>query len=519
MATARQDLTRREGVQADAEQFRLLVESVKDYAIFLLTPEGRVASWNAGAAAIKGYRSDEIIGQHFSRFYEPESIVRGWPDHELTVAKAEGRFEDEGWRLRKDGTRFWASVVITALYDPTGELRGFAKVTRDLTARRNFEELQRSERRMNEFLAMLAHELRNPLAPMRTALDILARTRDDPKVVGLTLDMFSRQLGHLTHLVDDLLDVARITSGKVALRFEAVDLNDLVRERVMAFQPQFESRGQSLTLSVPDLPTPLQADPTRLSQVVSNLLANAHKFSGKGGRTSVVVRHEMGHAMLEISDDGVGIEPHLLPLIFELFVQGERGLDRPEAGLGLGLTLVKRLVDMHGGTVVATSKGAGQGSTFSIKLPMQLIPARRPLAIASSQSGVRLRVMVVEDNADIANSMALLLGVLGHDAEIARDGVEALNMASTFVPDVVLLDIGLPRMNGYDVARSLRALPTLRRTLLVACTGYGRDDDRERAREAGFDHHATKPVTAETLVEILRKAEARIGDAGVNETQ
>jgi PAS domain S-box-containing protein len=498
----------------DAEQFRLLVDSVRDYAIFILTPEGRVATWNAGAQAIKGYAAHEIIGEHFSRFYEAEAIARGWPEHELGIAKAEGRFEDEGWRVRKDGTKFWASVIITALFAPDGELRGFAKVTRDLTVRRRIEDLQRGERRTNEFLATLGHELRNPLATMRTALDIALRSQHDAATLQKSLGMFSRQMVYLTRIVDDLLDIARVTSGKVALKLDTIDLNELVHERIAAFRPLFAERNQDLLASLPEEPSPVRADPVRLAQVVSNLLANAHKFTNQGGQVSVTLRHESPHALLEISDNGIGIEPHLLRMIFEPFVQGSQGLDRTSGGLGLGLALVKRLVEMLGGTVAATSRGPGLGSTFSVRLPMLSIAPRRQQQTSPAMATAQLRVMVVEDNPDIARSMETLLQILDHEVEVAHDGVTALRRAPDFQPDVVLVDIGLPHLNGYQVARALRTIPALKDNLLVACTGYGREDDKQAAMQAGFDRHVIKPVSADTLIEILAVAQERIRTAG-----
>jgi PAS domain S-box-containing protein len=496
---------------ADAEQFRLLVESVKDYAIFLLTPEGRVATWNAGAEAIKGYLATEIVGQHFSRFYEAEAVARGWPQHELALALANGRFEDEGWRVRKDGSRFWASVVITALRGNDGALAGFAKVTRDLTTRRRVEELQRSERRMNEFLAMLAHELRNPLAPMRAALDLAARAPSDDGVQQYARDLLLRQLAHLTRLVDDILDVGRITSGKVTLKLEPLDLGDILSTSAQNLQPLLESRGQSIDVELPEAPTPILADPTRMAQVVSNLLSNAHRYGVERGRVAIKLRHDGDAALFEVSDDGIGIPPHLLPLVFEPFVQGERGLDRGEGGLGIGLTLVKRLVEMHGGSVAATSAGVGCGSTFSVRLPMRADRAERPRAPdAIGSAPQQLRVLVVDDNDDVARSTAMLLGMLGHEVDTASDGLQAIERASASTPDVVLLDIGLPRMDGYEVARALRLLPQLRGTTLVACTGYGREEDREKALAAGFDRHAVKPVGLETLTSILADVATRI---------
>jgi len=494
----------------DAEHFRLLVESVKDYAIFMLTPEGHVATWNRGAAAIKGYAAEEIIGQHFSRFYEPEAIARGWPDHELTLAKLNGRFEDEGWRLRKDGTRFWASVVISPLYSPAGELQGFAKVTRDLTARLKFEDLQRSERRTNEFLAMLAHELRNPLAPMQTMLDLALMPGAHVDVQG-TLAVFQRQVSHLTRMVNDLLDVGRVTTGKLELHFEPTDLNDVVNESAQTFAAVFDRKKQSLTLDLPPEGTPVLVDRTRLAQVVSNLLANANKFTEEGGHVSISVRKEKGNALLEMTDDGRGIEPHFLSLIFEPFVQGQPAtLHRTSGGLGLGLTLVKRIVELHGGTIAAVSPGAGQGSKFSVRLPLHEAPLARPHVVVPAPKTRSLRVLVVDDNEEIAGALAMLVRSLGHQVDVAHDGVKALVQAAAFQAEVVLLDIGLPHMNGFDVARALRTLPAMQGTTIVACTGYGGEADKEQSVKAGFDSHLIKPVRIDQLLAVFASADARI---------
>jgi len=496
--------------QSDAELFRLLVESVKDYGIFMLDPEGRVATWNAGAEAIKGYAAHEIIGRHFSTFYEPDAVARGWPDHELRMAKTFGRFEDEGWRLRKDGSRFWASIVITALFDGDRNIRAFAKVTRDLTARLRLEELQRSERRVNDFLAMLGHELRNPLAPMRTALDIAERAPDDPAAARFSRDVFSRQLTHVTRLVDDLLDLGRITRDKIELKLETLDLNQLARDAVAVILPQAQSREQRLEITLPNRPTPIRGDATRMAQVVWNLLSNANKYTPAGGSIRLDVRHDDGHALLEVSDTGIGIGPELLPMIFEPFVQGERPLDRQAGGLGIGLTLARRLVELHRGSLAAASAGPDRGTTFSVRLPML------PVEMVSTQNGADasatpepLRVLLVDDNDDVLQSMAMLVRMIGHEVAMARDGRQALALATSFAPDVVLLDIGLPGMSGYDVSRALRARDPTRNALIVACTGYGRDDDRERSAEAGFDRHAVKPLSADLLLEIFAQATER----------
>ena len=495
--------------QSDGELFRLLVESVKDYGIFMLDPEGRVATWNAGAESMKGYAAHEIIGYHFSRFYEPEAVARGWPDHELEMAKAHGRFEDEGWRVRKDGSRFWASIVITALRAPDGTLRGFAKVTRDLTARLRIEELQRSGRRVNEFLAMLGHELRNPLAPMRTALDIAERAPDDPAVARFSRDVFSRQLKHITRLVDDLLDVGRITSNKIQLKLDVVDLNQIARDAVATLQPLCDASGQTLRVSLPDKPTYILADATRIAQIAWNLLANANKYTPAGGTITLTVTGDGQHALLDVADTGIGMGPDLLPLIFEPFVQGERALDRQGGGLGIGLTLARRLAELHGGTLAATSPGKDRGSTFSVRLPMHSPNASGEHGASRSLPRSPLHVLVVDDNPDVLQSMAMLVRLLGHEVQTAPDGRQAIAAAQRFAPDVVLLDIGLPGMNGYEVARALRALPESAAALIVACTGYGREDDRLRSSEAGFDRHAVKPLPVDVLTEIFAESAER----------
>lgn len=484
------------------EVFRLLVESVVDYGIFMLDPKGYVSSWNAGAERIKGYKASEIIGRHFSTFYTQEAKDRGWPEHELTVARREGRFEDEGWRVRKDGTTFWANVVITAVRDDTGRLIGFAKVTRDLTQRKRVEELEAAERRINEFLAMLGHELRNPLAPIRNAVAILrsGSKNDAERAAGV----IERQVGLLTRLVDDLLDVSRITSGKIDLRRDTVDLAGPVLAAIEAVRPAMDRRRQSFDVHHDGSPMPVVGDQTRLTQIVVNLLDNASKYTPHGGHISLTLAHTEAHAFIRVKDDGLGIAPDLLPRMFDLFVQGDRGLDRSQGGLGLGLTLVQRLVHMHQGTVTATSKGANQGSEFEVRLPLAMARPKRDtekaVGLARPPS---LRVLVVDDNADSAETMSTLVSIWGHDVYMAHDAKSALEAARAHSPQVVLLDIGLPEISGYEVAAQLRQIPGLDKATLIAMTGYGQEDDRLRAKEAGFAHHLTKPVNPEALRELL----------------
>jgi PAS domain S-box-containing protein len=500
------DLTERrrheEELRESEERFRLLVEGVQDYAMFMLDPGGHIISWNVGAERIKGYTAQEIIGSHFSRFYPEDALDRGWPEHELAMARRDGRFEDEGWRLRKDGTRFWANVVITAIYDPDRTLRGFAKVTRDLTERRRIEALEEEGRRINEFLAMLGHELRNPLAPIRNAVSVLEAGEGTDARATSAREIIGRQVAHLGRIVDDLLDVGRINTGKISIQHERLDLASLIRAVVDTVRGQFDAKGVHLEVTTPSTPLHVLGDPTRLSQVVLNLLANAQKYTPAGGHVRLELTRDGRFAQLCVADDGIGMPPELLPRIFDLFVQGERGLDRGEGGLGIGLTLVRRLVELQGGTVSASSKGIGHGSEFTVRLPT--VPEKAGDAAEGGKTppataAVSRRVLVVDDNQDGAESLAVLLGFWGHDARVATDGPQALAAAAEHAPDVVLLDIGLPGMSGYAVAERLRGSGAL----LIATTGYGRPEDAERAKQAGFAAHLVKPVDPERLKQIL----------------
>ncbi|HEY3566443.1 MAG TPA: PAS domain S-box protein [Thermoanaerobaculia bacterium] len=512
-AKVTRDLTDRrrqeELLRESEERFRLLMESVKDYAIFMLDPEGRVTSWNHGAELIKGYTAKEILGQHFSVFYPADALARGWPEHELQMARAEGQFEDEGWRVRKDGSLFWANVVITALFDRERRLRGFAKITRDLTERKRIEALEEADLRRNEFLAMLSHELRNPLAPIKNALSVMRLSGVSEPSLDWARTVVERQVSHLTRLVDDLLDVSRIAVGKITLQRKPLDLSQVVTAAVEASRPLIDSRGHWLTVVVPQEPVPVEGDLTRLAQTLMNLLNNAAKYTPSGGEIRLSVEKEEGMAVIRVRDTGVGITADLLPKIFELFTQGERALDRSEGGLGIGLTLAQRLVKLHGGSIEALSEGPDRGSEFVIRLPLTAVPvsssaaSRKP---AEDRPAGSRRVLVVDDNGDAAESLETLLQLWGHQARSALDGKEALIQVAAFEPEIILLDIGLPGMDGYEVARQIRALPAGRSSLIVAVTGYGRSSDRLQSQEAGFDHHLVKPVQPEVLQELIASA-------------
>jgi PAS domain S-box-containing protein len=821
--------------RASEERFRLLVEGTKDCAIVMLDASGRIESWNPGAESIKGYRADEIIGQSYSRFFTEEDARTGKPQHILELAVAQEEYEEEAWRVRKDGSRFWASVLVTALKDKEGKLRGFAKITRDVTARKNAEEqarrlaeeraarqaaeaageiirqqqqqlkvtldsigdaviatdalgritllnpvarrltgwdgeeavgqplptvfnikneltgrpaenpvgrvlregvvvglanhtaltardgtvrpvedsaapikdetgktlgvvlvfhdvterrrgeqtarflaeasavlaalgdfhrtlqkvarlavpffadwcvvdmletdgslsrvamahadpvrlqwardrirrfapdpqaaqgvwsvlrtgqsylvpditesflsetvrdqelqsitralglrsyiavpiqlrakvmgvmtfvaaesgrryapadltvaqdlgqrvgialenthlyreLQETDRRKDDFLAMLAHELRNPLAPIRNAVHILRQRDVDDDTASRVKEMMERQLQHLARLVDDLLDMSRITRGMIELRREPVAIATIVARAVETAQPEIDAQGHHLHIALASQPLWVDGDPIRLTQVLSNLLTNSAKYMERSGDIWLSAEQQEQEVVLCVRDAGVGIAPELLPHIFDLFVQAERGLGRTKGGLGIGLTLVRRLVEMHGGKICARSEGLGKGSEFIVRLPV-LAPGRELSDIQVNANDVetkepipRRRVLVVDDHPDAAESLAMLLRISGQEVHIAHDGTSALEIAQSYQLDMIFLDIGMPVMDGYEVARRLRQMSSGRDVFLVALTGWGQEDDRRRSTVAGFDFHLVKPVEPDILTELL----------------
>jgi PAS domain S-box-containing protein len=772
-----------EALRISEERFRLLVEGSKDHAIFMLDPEGRVASWNAGAQRIKQYRAEEIIGQHFSRFYPAEGAGAEEAERALRLAAAEGRYEEEGWRLRKDGSRFWANVVITALWDERGNLRNFSKITRDMTERKQAEDnarrlmeeaaarraaedhaaalwqeqerlrvtlysigdgviatdaqgrttllnpvaealtgwrsaqamgrpleeifnivhemtrqqienpvasvlregtivglanhtvlisrdgterliadsaapirnedgqvvgvvlvfrdvterrkseqaarsnqeilqlvhkigkighwdwnsltdennwspeiealyglppggfegsyqawakllhpddlpkaeddvrraletgeyfsefrviwpdgsvhwletraqvfrdrhdrpvrimgvnmditerkrqeeaLRDADRRKNEFLATLAHELRNPLAPIRTGLQIL-RLTNERAAWEEAREMMERQLGQMVRLVDDLLDISRITSNKLELRKARISLAAVIENAIETARPLIDAKGHSFTPTLPPQSVYLDADLTRLAQVFWNLLNNAAKYTDPGGSIELSAACQAHEVVVTVRDSGIGIPADAIPNLFIIFSQVDHSLERSQGGLGIGLALVKGLVEMHGGSVAVRSAGAGRGSEFVVRLPLAEGRPHESDTPAQEIKGqqARQRILVVDDNRDAAATLARLLTLLGHDTRTAHDGLEALDVAMAFQPDVVLLDIGMPKLNGFDVASRMRQQPWGKNAVLVACTGWGHEEDRRRSHEAGFNYHMVKPVDAAAIKKLL----------------
>jgi signal transduction histidine kinase/CheY-like chemotaxis protein len=367
--------------------------------------------------------------------------------------------------------------------------------------------LRDADRRKDVFLAMLAHELRNPLAPIRNSVQIFRAIGPPTSELQWATEVIDRQVHQMTRLVDDLLDVSRITTGKIELRRTRVELAAVVNAAVEASRPLIEKRGHDLVVILPREPAFLEADSARLSQVLMNLLNNAAKYTDGNGRISVTAERIEDQIRISVKDTGIGIPRDMLPHVFEMFTQVERSLERAEGGLGIGLTLVQRLVEMHGGTVEARSEGPGKGSEFIVQLPSLREETDQPpeghMDSENLAPQIKRRILVVDDNRDSAESLVVLLRMMGNEVRTAHDGLEAVETASEFYPDVILLDIGLPKLDGYEVARRVRQNPAAGKTVLIALTGWGQEEDRRRSREAGFDHHLTKPIDFDTLQELL----------------
>ncbi len=367
---------------------------------------------------------------------------------------------------------------------------------------RGAEALREADRRKSEFLATLAHELRNPLAPIRNGLELLRLAETKPALQANVRAMMERQVGHMVHLINDLLDIARVSSGKVVLKVERLALQDVVASAIETSLPQIESSGHTLAVDLPPDPLPIEADTVRLSQVLSNLLSNAAKYTPQGGRVTVAARREGDEVVIVVSDTGIGIAAESLPEVFEMFTQVSRSIDRAKGGLGIGLALVRHLVQLHGGSVAAASAGVGQGSSFTVRLPAG-IDAGREAPAQPVRMGTwpprRLRVLVADDNVDAADTLCALLHFGGHFTRVAHDGEEAVRLAAELQPHVAFLDIGMPHLDGYGAARAIRALPGLASVRLVALTGWGAQEDRRRSQEAGFDAHLLKPAVPEEV--------------------
>jgi PAS domain S-box-containing protein len=498
------------------ERFRTLFEQAPGIIAVLRGPDHVFELTNQSYLQLIGHR--QLVGKR-ARDALPEVAGQGFFELLDRVYTSGEPFVGHAspLRLQREPNGPLEERYIDFIYqpirDPSGGVSGIFVEGSDVTLRKQIEdELRAANRQKDQFLAMLAHELRNPLAPIMTAAQLLRMGRLDEKSVSNASEIIVRQATHMTDLVNDLLDVSRVTRGLVALEKDELDLNVIVAAAVEQVRPLVDARRHSLTLKLSGQPAHVIGDRTRLVQVISNILNNAAKYTAPGGSVLLAVTVDETRVFVTVRDNGVGIAPEILPYIFDLFTQAERTPDRSQGGLGIGLALVKSLITLHGGTVQAKSAGLGQGSEFSLCLPRVSAPAPADGQAGrhgAGQDAGHLRVMVVDDNVDAAQMLAALLEVQGHAVSVEYDGKGALERARRERPDVLLLDIGLPDMDGYELARRLRAQPENGRATLVALTGYGQNQDREEAHQAGFDHYLVKPADLGQVNEVLAQAEAQ----------
>lgn len=500
------DITEQRRAELERAWLAAIVASSDD-AIISKRLDGSITSWNSGAERMYGYRAEEIVGKPITTIIPAELHPE---ELQILQRLRHGERIDhfETVRLAKDGRRIEVSLTVSPIRDEEGEIVGASKVARDITERKRAERLLREvDQRKDEFLATLAHELRNPLAPIRTATEILRRTLPSGSQPFNAYTIIDRQVRQLVRLVDDLLDISRVTTDRIQLQKEKLDLGILLKAAVDSMRPAFEGARQVLTLALPGEAVFVEADSTRLMQVFSNILQNANKYTPPGGHTRVELRREDSEALVSVSDSGVGIPASMLEHVFDLFTQVDRSYDRTGGGLGIGLTLAKRLVEMHGGRIEARSEGPNRGSEFIVWLPLIRGPFVQSTATerVRSETLVPRRVLIADDNEDAAKSLSTLLEMMGHEARVAYDGLAAVEAAEHFRPEIVLLDIGMPKLDGYGAARRIAARPWASATLLVALTGWGQAADRQRAREAGFHHHLVKPVEQDVLSALLAR--------------
>jgi PAS domain S-box-containing protein len=492
-----------QAVSESEERFRTMADNIAQIA-WMADPSGKVFWLNQRWYEFSGLTPDQM------RDFDRRSVLH--PDHYERVMKRLQNCWDTGvpyedaFPLRgADGKFHWFLSRSIPIRDEEGRITRWFGTNTDITELREAEEaLRHADQRKDEFLATLAHELRNPLAPVRSALEIMKRAGQDAELIAQARMTIDRQMSHFERLVDDLLDVSRITRDKLELRRERVELDSVIHQAVEAARPLLEHMGHELTLSLAKQAIYVHVDAVRLAQVLSNLLNNACKYTDRGGKITLAVTTDAEHVTISVKDNGRGISAELLPSVFEMFTQLVRPIEPSHGGLGIGLTLVRRLVEMHGGTVEAQSAGLGQGSEFRVRLPLDKAtppvakPGRATLPAAGSK-----RILVVDDNRDAAQTLAMLLKISGHETRLAHDGLEAVEVAGEFLPHLALVDIGLPKLSGHEVARRIRSEPWGRAICLAALTGWGQEEDRRKSSDAGFDHHLVKPVHNDALTELI----------------
>jgi PAS domain S-box-containing protein len=544
-AKVTRDLTERrnaeERVRQSEELFRLLVSSVKDYAIFMLDATGHIATWNEGARRIKGYEADEIIGKHFSVFYPEEDVRNGKTERELRIAREQGSVEDEGWRIRKDGSRFWALVVITAVHDAAGNLRGFAKVTRDITDRKRADEMRQSlfeqrearlkaeearreaeasytaaqetNRAKDEFLMTLSHELRTPMTAILGWSRLLPTLPPGDPMVKEAIASIGRSAELQAQLIDDVLDVSRIISGKLRLERERVDIREIVNGAIESVRAMGEARSVSVVSTVPPDAGSIIVDPTRMQQIIWNLLTNAIKFTPKGGVVTVSARRMASMMEITVTDTGEGIDEAFLPHMFEAFRQAENPRTRIHGGLGLGLSIVRYLTEAHGGSVNAESAGRGKGAKFTVCLPIgAMVPAavdehtrnRHPAGTIDREKLSNLSLLVVDDDRESREFLCAVLRHAGARVQSADSAENALTELQHYHPDLIVTDIAMPTVDGFELVKRIRALEEGANYKIVALSAFAPGTSQPAGDP--FDAYLTKPIDPAYLVDAVATA-------------
>jgi PAS domain S-box-containing protein len=510
-ADAEQGATSERRVADRAQMLLAAVVESSDDAILTKSLDGHILSWNAGAERMFGYTAADVVGAAVTRL-----VPRHRQDEEAQLLRRVSQGEPvasfETERLDRDGRVFDVSITLSPIRDDTGQIVGASSIVRDMTARKALEaSLREADRRKDDFLAVLAHELRNPLSPIRNSAALLRLGGATDPVTARAAAIIDRQAQHMARLLDDLLDVSRITRDRLELRCVPVTLAEVLDVATETVRPAVEAAHQTVSLALPDTPVHLNGDPVRLAQVFANVLSNASKYSDRGGEIRVAAAVTGAEVTVAITDDGIGIAAEVLPLVFEMFSQASQAIGRSQGGLGIGLALVKGVVELHGGRVGAASAGPGQGSCFSVTLPLaSASTSAEPVAPVPDESRAVRRVLVVDDNRDGADSLARLLAAQGHDVRTVYDGAAAIVEAGRFHPHAVLLDLGMPGMDGLETARRLRAAPVNGAMRLVAVTGWGQERDRARTREAGFDGHLVKPVNPADLEAEIQSAPGHV---------
>ncbi|MBD2084914.1 ATP-binding protein [Trichocoleus sp. ST-U3] len=537
-------------LRLNEERFLMLLENMKDYTIFFLDLEGRVIKWGAGAESILGYQEAEILGKSGSIIFTPEDRDRGEDKKELGKALTEGRAENERWHVRKDGSRFWGSGIVTSLRDESGQVQGLAKIMRDFTDRKQAEEertrllaraqeartqAESANRMKDEFLATLSHELRSPLNAMLGWTSLLRTRKFDAATTARAIETIERNAKAQARLIEDLLDVSRIIRGQLRLTVRSMELIPVIESAINTVRPAADAKNIQVHLLVDTSVGLISGDPDRLQQIIWNLLTNAIKFTPEGGRVEVYLQGDRSHAEISVRDTGEGISPDFLPYVFDRFRQADNSITRSYTGLGLGLAIVRHLVELHGGTVRAESPGEGQGSTFIVKLPLlnsagvkkrteeeeslcssqssALNPQESPRSTLWESPLDGLQILVVDDEADARELLKSILEQYGAEAIAVASAEEAIATIQQSKPDVLISDIGMPNEDGYSLIRRVRALEAEQGQIpSVALTAYVRVDDQEAALSAGFQSHVAKPIDPTELITVVASLVGRTGN-------